>query len=164
MCAVTAAEFTAEGTGNILMNRFITLSRGAHQLYYQTTESNSALSLRHPSTHLSVYTNSRQVPTIRVVAAASNVSITPWRNCYPWSATSTNLTGMNTFPKTNTPTINPLARRQASLPMKCISDAYPAPPSPSSIATMVEPIRASTATTSPITTLHVNGNSVPRSS
>ena len=41
----------------------------------------------------------------------------------------------------NTPTITPLAPRQASLPMKYISVAYRASPSPSSVAPTAEPIR-----------------------
>ena len=53
---------------------------------------------------------------------------------------STNtMTGMHTFSASNTPAITPLARRQASLPMKCRSDTYCAPPSPSLIAPTVEP-------------------------
>ena len=38
----------------------------------------AALSRRQPFTNLLVYTNSPQVPTPRVVTAASNVSSTPW--------------------------------------------------------------------------------------
>ena len=38
----------------------------------------AAPSRRQPFTKLSLYTNSRQAPTPRVVTAASNVSITPW--------------------------------------------------------------------------------------
>ena len=74
------------------------------------------------------------------------MSTTPWQKYKPWFATNTNMTGMNTFSTSNTPTITPLARRQASLPMKYTSYAYRAPPSPSSIAPTVEPIRALTAT------------------
>ena len=45
--------------------------------------------------------------------------------------TNTNMTGIHTFSASNTPAITPLARRQASLPMKDTSDAYRVPPSPS---------------------------------
>ena len=74
------------------------------------------------------------------------------------------MTGMNTFSTSNKPAITPLARQQASLPMNYTSDAYRAPPTQSSIAPMVEPIRALNATISPIATLPENGNSAPTSS
>ena len=48
------------------------------------------------------------------------------------------MTWMHTFSKSNTPAISPLARRQASLPVKYTSDAYRVPPSPSLIAPTVE--------------------------
>ena len=51
MVAVTAAEFTAEGTANILVNASF-LSGGSHQPCYQITDSNSAHNLRLPSTNL----------------------------------------------------------------------------------------------------------------
>ena len=49
---------------------------------------------------------------------------------------------MHTFPTSNTPKITLLARRQASLQMKYISDAYRTLPSPSSTAPTAESIRA----------------------
>ena len=55
---------------------------------------------------------------------------------------NTKTTGMHTFPVSNTPIITPLARRQASLQMEYISDAYRTPLSPSSIAPTAESIRA----------------------
>ena len=75
-------------------------------------------------------------------------------------ATNT-MTGMHTFSASNTPAITPLARRQASLPMKYTSDAYCAPPSSSLIAPTVEPIRALTTTISPIANLSENDNNAP---
>ena len=47
------------------------------------------------------------------------------------------MTGMHTFSTSNTPTITLLARRQASLPMQYRTDAYRAPPSPSSFRSNV---------------------------
>ena len=80
------------------------------------------------------------------------------------NATNTKTTGTHIFPKSNMPIITPLARQQVSLPMKYISDAYHASLSPFSTAPTAEPIRASTATISPIATLPENGNNAPTSS
>ena len=70
MFAVTAVEFTAEGTTSILVNRFIP-SGDAHLLSYQTADSNSVHSLRKRSTNFWVYISSRQAPTTRAGTAAS---------------------------------------------------------------------------------------------
>ena len=53
---------------------------------------------------------------------------------------------------------------QASLSMKYTSDAYRNPPSPSSIASTEELIRALTAAISHVATLPENGSRVPASS
>ena len=74
------------------------------------------------------------------------------------------MTGMHTSLTLSTPTTTLSAPRQASLPMKCISDAYRASPSPSTIAPTAELTRALTATISPIATSLVNGNNGPTSS
>ena len=92
------------------------------------------------------------------------LSTTPCQKYKPWFASNTNMTGMDTFSASNTPTITPLSWRQASLPMKYTSDAYRAPPSPSLVALTLEPISALTATILPIATLPENGNSTPTSS
>ena len=49
MFAVTAAKFTAEGTANILVNKYIPLL-GARAPYSRTTASSSALSFHKMST------------------------------------------------------------------------------------------------------------------
>ena len=54
--AVTAAELTAEGTANILVNRFIPLW-GRQSIFYPTTAFNSARNSQQPSTSSLVYTN-----------------------------------------------------------------------------------------------------------
>ena len=51
-----------------------------HYLIRQRTPK-SAPSWRQPLTDFSVYTNSQQAPTSRVVTAASNVSTTTWQKC-----------------------------------------------------------------------------------
>ena len=151
MFAVTAAEFTAEATANLLMNRFISLwgcpstllSYNGLQIYAQFATTVYKLLGVHKLT-TSAYNPSGGGGVKRVNdTMAQMLPMVCNEHQTDWYAH---------LPKSNTPTINPLARRQVSLPMKYISDAYRAPCSPSSIASAVEPIRASTATISPTAT------------
>ena len=68
MFAVTAAEYTAEGTANILVNRFIPLW-GCPSICYQTTDFSSAHNSRQPSINLWVYRSSQQAPTTQAETA-----------------------------------------------------------------------------------------------
>ena len=68
MFAVTAAEYTAEGTANILVNRFIPLW-GCPSSCYQTTDFSSAHNSRQPSINLWVYRSSQQAPTTQAETA-----------------------------------------------------------------------------------------------
>ena len=67
---ITAPDNDASAAAEHLLNTLLSYS---HCDWEQ-----AAPSRRQPFTNLSVYTNSRQVPTPRVVTAASNVSTTPW--------------------------------------------------------------------------------------
>ena len=169
MFAATAAEFTAEGTANVLVNRFIPLwgcpsnllsdnglefcAHLATAVYKLLGIHKLTTSVYHPSGKSSVErVNHTMAQMLAMVCNNSDFSL------------NTKMTGTHTFPTSNMPLITPLARRQASLPMKYISDAYHASLSPSSTAPTAEPIRASTTTVSSIATLSENGNNAPTSS
>ena len=62
MFAVTAAEFTAEGTANLMINRYIPFW-GCPSTLLSDSGLQFCASLRHPSTNSSVYTNSRRALT-----------------------------------------------------------------------------------------------------
>ena len=164
MSAVTAAEFTAECTANILVNRFILLwecpstllSDNGLQFCAQLATAVYKLLGVHKLT-TSAYHPSGNVGVERVNhTMAQMLAIVCNEHQNDWDA-HTSLT-------LSTPTITLSTPRQASLPMKYISDAYRAFPSPSSTAPTAKPTRALTATLSPIATSPVNGNNEPTSS
>ena len=66
MYAVTAAEFTAEGTANIFINRYIP-SGDARAAYSQTTASSFAPSLRRRSTSFLAFGKLPPAPTTQMV-------------------------------------------------------------------------------------------------
>ena len=69
MCAVSAVEFTAEGTANILINQYFPYG-GTHAPYSRTTASSSAPSFHKPSTSFWECANLPQAPIIQMVTEA----------------------------------------------------------------------------------------------
>ena len=157
MFAVTAAEFTAKGTSNILVNRFIPLcgcpstllSDNGLQFCAQLATAAYKLmgihkvttSAYHPSGNGGVERVNNTMA--QMLAMVCNEHQNDWDGHLPTS---------------NTLTIIQLARSQASPRTKCISDASRASPSPSSTAPTAEATKALTGTISPIATSPVKDN------
>ena len=163
MFAVTAAEVTAEGTANIFVNRFISLRRCPSTLLSDNGLQFCAQLATAVYKLLSVHklTTSAYHPSGNGGVERVNHTLA---EMLAMVLTNTKMTGMHTFLMLSTPTITISTPRQASFPMKCISDAYRASLSPSSTAPTAEPTRALTATVSRIATSPVNGNNEPTSS
>ena len=128
MFAVTAAEFTAEGTANILVNRFIPLwgcpstllsdsdlqlcAQLATAVYKLLGVHKLTTSTYHPSGNGGVERVNHTMTQMLAMVCNEHEN--------DWVHTSLTL---------SMPTITQSTPRQASLPMKCISDAYRASPS-----------------------------------
>ena len=165
MFTVTAAEFTAEGTANILVNRFIPLwgcpsallsdsglqfcSQLATAVYKPMGIHKLTTSAYHPSGNGGVERVSHTM--VQMLVMVCNEHQNDWNAHLPHIEHAYN----NSVSA---------AKGLAFSQIKCISDAYRASLSPSSTAPTAEPIRASTATTSPIATSSENGDNTPTSS
>ena len=137
MFAVTAAEFTAEGTANILGNCFILLwgcpstllSDNGLQFCAQLATAVSKLFGVHKLT-TSAYNSSGNGGVERVNYTMAQM--------LTMVCNGTKMIGIHTFLMLSTPTITLSTPQQASLPMKFISNAYRSSPSPSSTALTAE--------------------------
>ena len=160
MFAVTTVEFTAEGTANILVNRFIPLwgcpstllsdngpqfcARLATAVYELLWIYKLTTSAYHPSGNGGVERVNRSMA--QMLAMVCNEHQNDWDILFPTS---------------NTPITTPLALPRALPPMKSTLDAYRASLSPSLIDRTLVPIRTSTATNSPIATSLASVNNTP---
>ena len=165
MFAVTAAEFTAEGTANISVNRFIPVW-GCPPTLLSDNDLQFCAQLAavvYKLLGVQKLTTSAYHPSLVVEGRRTR---TPHHGANAGHGLQRTLKrlGMYTSLTLNTPTTTLSAPRQVSLLTKCIRYAYRASPPPLSISPTAEPTRALTATISPIAITPVNDNNEPTSS
>ena len=160
--AVTTSEFTAEGTANILINRFIPLWGCPYTLLSDNGPQFCArlATAVHKLLGIHNLTTSAYLPSGNGGGERVNHTMAQML-AMVCNVTNTKTTGTSIFPTSNTPIITPLAPPLALPPNKSTSDASRAFPSPSLIDRTVVPIGTSTAINSHIATSLASVNNTP---